>query len=99
VAKGVGKSPHINPGDVANKTPGQIDALAKEKGLIPKGPNPQAGKGAYVDPVTGNQRVLCHTNCANPHAHVNNPQGQRLDINGNVVPPESPAAHLPVNYP
>lgn len=96
--KGAGKSPHINPRDVANKTPGQIDAFAKETGLIPKGPNPQAGKGAYVDPATGNQRVLCHTNCANPHAHVNNPQGQRLDINGKVVPPESPAAHLPINF-
>ncbi len=99
VPKGAGSSPHINPRDVANKTPGQIDALAKEKGLIPKGPNPQAGKGAYVDPATGNQRVLCHTNCADPHAHVNNPQGQRLDVNGNAVPPESPAAHLPVDYP
>ncbi len=90
VAKSAGKSPHINPGDVANKTPAQIDALAKEKGLIPKGPSPQTGKGAYVDPATGSQRVLCHTNCASPHAHVNNSQGQRLDVNGNVVPPESP---------
>jgi RHS repeat-associated protein len=98
-AGSISKSPHINPGDVANKTPSEIDTFAKEKGLISKGPNPQAGKGAYVDPVTGNQRVLCHTNCANPHAHVNDPQGQRLNINGNVVPPESPAAHLPINYP
>ncbi|SDT88688.1 RHS repeat-associated core domain-containing protein [Halopseudomonas salegens] len=99
VTKGAGKSPNINPGDVANRTPEQIDALARERGLIPRGPDPQAGRGAYVDPATGNQRVLCHTNCANPHAHVNNPQGQRLDIDGNVVLPESPAAHLPINYP
>lgn len=61
--------------------------------------DPQSGRGAYVDPVTGNQRVLCHTNCSNPHGHVNNPQGQRLDINGNVVAPESPAAHLPIEFP
>ena len=66
---------------------------------MPKGPDPQAGKGAYVDPATGKQRVLCHPNCSNPHGHVNNPQGQRLDINGNVVPPESPAAHLPIKLP
>jgi len=66
---------------------------------MPKGPDPMSGKGAYVDTATGKQRVLCHTNCSNPHGHVNNPQGQRLDINGNVVPPESPAAHLPINFP
>ena len=92
-------SPHINPKDIAGKTPSQIDKLAKDKGLISKGSNPKSGKGAYIDPATGKQRVLCHTNCADPHAHVNNPQGKRLDINGKVVPPESPAAHLPINYP
>ena len=74
----------------------QIDKVARDKGLIPKGPNPQGGKGSYVDPVTGKQRVLCHSNCANPHAHVNNPQGQRLDINGKVVPRDSSAAHVPI---
>nr|WP_300311508.1 hypothetical protein [Halomonas sp.] len=93
------KSPHIDPKNVANKTPDQIDAHAKENGLIPKGPDPKAGKGAYVDPETGTQRVLCHTNCDSPHAHVNNSQRQRLDINGNTVAPESPEAHLPINYP
>lgn len=96
VAKGALRSPKINPKDVANKTPAQIDTLAKDKGLIPKGSNPQAGRGAYIDPVTGKQRVLCHPDCANPHAHVNNSQGQRLDINGNIVPAESPPAHLPI---
>lgn len=93
VAKG---SPKIDPKDVANKTPSQIDKLARDSGLVPKGPDPKSGKGAYVDPATGNQRVLCHTNCSSPHAHVNNARGQRLDINGKVVSPESPAAHLPI---
>ncbi|EGR1420496.1 type IV secretion protein Rhs [Vibrio cholerae] len=99
VTKGLGKSPHIDPKDIANKTPAQIDKLAKDKGLVPKGPDPMSGKGAYVDPATEKQRVLCHTNCSNPHGHVNNAQGQRLDIDGNVVAPESPAAHLPINFP
>jgi RHS repeat-associated protein len=98
-AKGVPTSPHIDPKDIAGKTPAQIDQLAKSNGLAPKGPDPMSGKGAYVDPITGNQRVLCHTNCASPHAHVNNPLGQRLDINGTVVPAESPQAHLPITYP
>ena len=58
-----------------------------------------SGRGGYIDPVTGMQRVLCHTNCSNPHGHVNNPQGKRLDINGKRVASESPAAHLPIKYP
>ncbi len=79
----------------------EIDQLAKNKGLTPKGPDPKEGKGAYVDPNTNEQRILCHPHCQNsgPHGHVNNENGERLDINGNVVPPESPDAHLPINYP
>ena len=98
---GLCQSPDIDPKDVAGKTPAEIDALAQAKGLIPKGPDPQAGQGAYIDPVTGEQRVLIHPTdpVSGPHAHVNNPAGERLDINGNVVPPETPAAHLPIKIP
>ena len=28
---------------------------------------------------------------------MNNPAGERPDISGNVVPAESPEAHLPIN--
>jgi hypothetical protein len=54
------------------------------------------GEGAYIDPVTGEQRILIHPNVETPHVHVNDPTGARLDIDGNVVPPESPDAHLPL---
>ncbi len=91
------RSPHVDPGDVANRTPQQIDDLANDAGLIPRGPDPQAGRGAYIDPVTGEQRILCHPGACPPHAHVNDPTGTRLDINGNIVSPESPAAHLPLS--
>ncbi|EGW21445.1 RHS repeat-associated core domain-containing protein [Methylobacter tundripaludum] len=95
-----GSSPHIDPKEVAGKTPSQIDQIARDKGLIPTG-DPKSGKGAYIDPVTGKQRVLTHpdpqSGCTGPHCHVNNPAGERLDINGNVVSPESPEAHLPLN--
>jgi hypothetical protein len=65
--------------------------------LIPKGPDPAHGKGAYVDPVTGKQRVLVHPDgSGGGHAHVNDPSGQRLDASGRPVPPESPNAHLPL---
>lgn len=90
-------SPSIDPADVAGKTPDEIDRLAGEKGLDAKGSDPKAGKGSYTDPVTGKQRILVHPDAdCGPHCHVNNPQGERLDINGQVVPPESPDAHLPL---
>jgi hypothetical protein len=90
------ESPALHPSEVAGKSPSEIDALAKEKGLIPKGPDPKQGQGSYVDPVTGKQRVLSHPNDCSPHCHVNNAAGERLDADGNVVAPDSPAAHLPI---
>ena len=93
-------SPDINPKDVAGKTPDEIEKVAEENGLIPKG-DPKSGNGAYIDPVTGKQRILIHPKPSrgSPHCHVNNPEGERLDINGDVVPPESAGAHLDLNYP
>ena len=56
------------------------------------------GRGAYTDPNTLKQRVLIYPDAAcGPHCHVNNSAGERLDINGKVVPAESPEAHLPLN--
>ena len=88
------QSPEINPSDVTGKTPAEIDRLARGRGLIPRGPDPLNGRGAYVDPVTGKQRVLIHPD--EGHAHVNNSAGERLGPNGDVVAPESPEAHLPL---
>ncbi len=94
-------SPEINPADIAGKTPSEIDAIARAAGLIPKGKNPAEGRGSYIDPVTGNQRILIHTNpkTGDAHAHVNNPAEERLDINGNVVDNDAPDAHLPLTLP
>ena len=92
-----GGSPSIDPKEIAGKTPFEIDKIAREKGLIPKGPDPKMGQGAYVDPVTGKQRVLSHPNgSCGAHCHVNNSSGQRLNIDGDVVPSESIDAHLPL---
>ncbi len=94
-------SPTIDPNDIAGKSPAEIDKIAKGAGLIPKGPDPAGGAGSYVDPVTGEQRILIHPEPASgdPHAHVNDPSGNRLGVNGQVVPLDSPDAHLPINYP
>ena len=90
-------SPHIDPKDIAGKKPSEIDKVATGAGLTPKGPNPMAGKGAYTAPVTGKQRVLVHPEPNCPHCHVNDAAGNRLDIDGKVVPNESPEAHLPLD--
>ena len=94
-----GPSAHIWPHEVANKTPSEIDHRARQLGLSPRGPDPAMGRGAYVDPQTGIQRVLSHPEATVPHAHVNDPSGKRIDRHGNHVPSESPAAHLPIKYP
>lgn len=86
----------IDPADVAGLRPAEIDALARKLGLDAKGPDPMNGRGSYTDPDTGQQRILSHPDAEPPHAHVNDPSGQRLDINGNPVPNESPDAHLPI---
>lgn len=93
---GAPRSPLINPANVAGLKPHEIDVFARLMGLNPRGPDPMNGRGAYLDPITGNQRILSHPDAEPPHAHVNDPAGQRLDINGNNVPPESPDAHLPI---
>jgi hypothetical protein len=94
------ESPLLNPADFAGQTPAEADQLARDSGLISKGPDPMNGRGSYIDPVTGEQRVLIHPDDpAGGHLHVNDPSGQRLDINGNPVNPNSPAAHLPIGFP
>lgn len=50
-------------------------------------------------PRTGQQRILSHPTAHPPHGHVNDPAGQRIDANGQAVPPESPQAHLPIQPP
>jgi hypothetical protein len=78
------------------RTPARMDARARERGLTPRGTGPAGERGAYIDPQTGRQRGLSHPNVSPPHGPVTNPAGQRIDINGNVAPPESPAARLPL---
>jgi hypothetical protein len=90
-------SPHIEPVGVAGKKPDEIDEIARGKGLIPKGPDPKTGRGAYIDPKTGEQRILIHPDGpTGGHIHVNDSDGNRLDITGKHVPVESPEAHLPI---
>lgn len=92
------ESPEIDPKDIAGNSPEEIDKIAKDKGLIPKGPNPQEGQGSYIDPVTGKQRILVHPDAdGGGHCHVNDCDGNRLDEDGNEVPDESPDAHLPID--
>src|SRR6202012_1516506 len=60
-------SPIINPADVAGRKIAEIEEVARSAGLLPRGPNPSAGQGAYIDPVTGAQRILIHPEDDLPH--------------------------------
>ena len=91
-----GPTAEITTGEVTGKTPAQIDARAKQLGLQPKGSDPMNGKGSYIDPSTGKQRMLSHPNASPPHGHVNNAAGQRTNPAGQVVPKDAPDAHLPI---
>ena len=51
---------HIDPAEIAGKTPEEIHDKALDLGLEPKGPDPMNGRGSYVDPETGTQRILSH---------------------------------------
>lgn len=94
---GDGGSHDLDPADLAGKTAEETDRLAREAGLIAKGPDPANGKGAYVAPETGEQRVLIHPNDPNgPHMHVNDRNGQRIDIDGNPIGKNRDGAHLPL---
>jgi len=92
-------SPTLDPSHFAGRSPAEIDSLARSHGLIPRGRDPMNGIGSYIDPITGAQRILSHGNDPEPHMHVNDSNGQRLDINGNPVHPNDPAAHLPIGTP
>jgi RHS repeat-associated protein len=93
-----GNSPVVDPYGILGLTPAEIDQISRDLGLIPRGPDPMNGRGSYIDPETGNQRVLIHPSPerGGPHAHVNDAEGYRIDVNGQRVPEESPQAHLPI---
>ena len=90
---------NISPSEVIGNTPSAIHARAQQLGLQPRGPDPAMGRGAYIDPQTGIQRILSHPNAQPAHGLVNNALGQRIDASGNIVAPESSGAHLPIQWP
>jgi hypothetical protein len=85
----------MHPSDIVGKTPDEIGQYSVEHGLTPQGPAPNSGKGAYVDD-NNTQRVLVHLNATPPHSHMNDQDGNRLNEKGNIVPNNSPEAHLPL---
>lgn len=88
------RSPLIAPGELIGRTAEELDRYGREIGLIPRGPDPVAGYGSYLDPITGQQRILIHPDQG--HFHINNAAGERLDAHGRIVAPEAWEAHLPL---
>lgn len=58
------------------------------------------GKGSYIDPQTGEQRILSSPAGdkmnPTPHGHVNTAEGNRVGPDGRVVPADTDEAHLPI---
>ncbi len=61
------------------KTPAQIDKMLRDKGYVPKGPDPLNGKGTYLNPKTGRSFHIDanHPPPKSPHVGVQRPRGQR----------------------
>jgi hypothetical protein len=61
------------------KTPDEIAAMFNAKGFVPRGPDPAAGVGSYVNPRTGRGYHLNanHPPPKPPHVGVHRPRGQR----------------------
>jgi RHS repeat-associated protein len=51
-AKSLGANPF------KGRTPQQIDKLLRDRGFIPKGPDPASGRGSYINPETGRKYYL-----------------------------------------
>jgi RHS repeat-associated protein len=92
-----GPTGKITTSEIAGKTPAEIAARAKELGLEPRGPDPAQGKGSFIDPQTGQQRILSHPNAeSGPHGHVNDIEGQRVGPSGTNVSAGSAEAHIEI---
>jgi len=64
------------------KTPQQIDEMFRAKGFEPRGPDPAAGKGGYVNPKTGRSYHIDPGGMYKrgpeaPHVDINRPRGYR----------------------
>jgi RHS repeat-associated protein len=77
----------LNANPFKGKTAQQIDRMLRSKGYIPKGPNPMAGKGTYLNPKTGRSVHIDanHPPPKPPHVSVQRPRDSR-----NLPPKEFP---------
>jgi hypothetical protein len=65
------------------KTAEQIGNMFRNKGYIPKGPSPVAGKGSYLNPKTGRKYYIdkggkYRKGTELPHVDVHRPPGSSL---------------------
>lgn len=57
-AKAVAPSNGLGGNPFYGKAPQQIDDMFQRKGFVPKGPDPMAGKGSYINPNTGRKYYI-----------------------------------------
>jgi RHS repeat-associated protein len=96
------ESPEISPSDLDGKTRSEIQDLADQKGLVPKGdPTSPDYPRKWSDPVTGDERLRLdrghidpstgqpydNPNAAVDHVHGYDPEGNPISVNGdNHIP-------------
>jgi hypothetical protein len=81
-ARGLGANPFIG------KSPSGIGRMLEQKGFIPRGPDPVAGRGNFVNPRTGRGFHIdgSHPPPKGPHVGAHRPRGAR----GNLSPRDYP---------
>jgi hypothetical protein len=68
--------------------PAEVDSMMKAKGMDPRGPDPAAGKGGYVNPKTGRSYHIDESNRSGekPHVDVNRSKTYRGDLDKKNYP-------------
>jgi RHS repeat-associated protein len=74
---GDGNGDGLNQNPFKGKSSAEIDQMLRNKGYQPKGPDPQAGRGSYVNPNTGRSYHIdsAHPAPKGPHVGVSRPRG------------------------
>lgn len=90
VAEGAAKSLGANP--FRGKTAKEIGGILEKKGYTPRGPDPVAGRGTYVNPQTGRGYHIdaSHSPPKGPHVGVHRPRDMRDTLLPRDYPLEGP---------
>ncbi|MBD5505327.1 MAG: transposase [Lachnospiraceae bacterium] len=85
----------MSPEELSKLTPEQLKELLPEGWKYNQSPD---GRFVHIKDASGNYRIRIDppdSYTSYDHIHVFDQDGNSLDINGNIVPYDSPDAHIP----